>query len=273
MLKTNIRFILSLLLIIAILIISIFANYLAPFDPNKVSVQNRLMSPNKTYVLGTDALGRDLFSRILYGGRTSIILALVSSILAMLIGLLLGIIAGYYGGVLDSFITGFGNVFEGIPSTAFMIALAGIFEGGVKVLLIGLLIISWNSYCRIARVETIKLKEEEFIEGLIMTGCSDFSIMFKHILPNFIPNIAVLFTTRIGRSLLTIASLSYLGFGIQPPTSDWSIMIFDARMNFRSAPYLLIFPGIPLIILLWSLNMLGDSLRDIFDKRSMELRD
>lgn len=273
MVNTNIRFIISIILITIILLISIFANYIAPFDPNKVFVVDRLKSPDQTYLLGTDAIGRDLFSRIIYGGRASIILALVSSVLAMFVGLFLGIFAGYYGGLLDSFVTGFGNVFEGIPSTAFMIALAGIFDGGVKVLLIGLLVTSWNSYCRIARVETIKLKKEEFIEGLIMTGCSDFNIMFRHILPNFLPNITVLFTTRIGRSLLTIASLSYLGFGIRPPTPDWSIMIFDARMNFRSAPHLLIFPGIPLITLLWSLNMLGDSLRDIFDSRSMELRD
>lgn len=201
------------------------------------------------------------------------ILALVSSSMAMVIGLVLGIFSGFYGNILDTMVTSITNVFRGIPSTAFMIALAGIFDGGVRVLLVGLLLIGWTEYARISRVETIKLKREAFMEGLTMMGCSDLTIMFKHILPNFFPNIVVLLTTRIGRSLLTIASLSYLGFGIQPPTPDWAIMIFDARMHFRSAPHLLIFPGIPLLVLLWSINMLGDSLRDMFDSRSMELRD
>ena len=251
---------------------SALAEVIAPFEPNEVSIENRLEGGNEKNLLGTDALGRDLLSRILYGGRSSILLALVSSTLSMVVGIFLGILSGYYGGFLDTLITGVGNIFQGIPSTAFMIALAGIFNGGIPVLLLGLLLISWTSYARIARVETMKLKEEEFIDGLKMTGCSEISIMFKHIFPNFLPNTIVLFTTRIGRSLLTIASLSYLGFGIKPPTPDWAIMIFDARMNFRSHPQLLILPGIPLATLLWSLNMLGDSLRDYFDKRSMELK-
>lgn len=265
------KFLLSIGVIVALILMSIFANYLATYDPNQIDILHKLQPPSPQHWFGTDALGRDLYSRIVYGGRTSMIVAFFAVLCSMLFGLIMGAIAGFYGGIFDWIISYFANIFQGIPNIAFMIAITGVFGFGVKPLLIGLFFTSWAGFSRIVRMEVMEVKKEPYIEAMRGLGCNDFQLIAKHIIPNILGNITTIFTTTLGRSLLTISALSYIGLGITPPTADWSVMINDAKMNYRSAPYLIIIPGIFIFLLIFSINTLGDGLRDKFDKKSGEI--
>lgn len=253
-----------------IILCSIFAPILAPQSPYTVDMTKSLMSPSYEHILGTDVLGRDMLSRILYGGRSSILLALATTAVSMLVGLIVGTISAYFGGIVDEAIMIVLNIFQGLPGTSFMVAIAGIMGPSTKSLFIALIITSWTGFARIVRVEVLKLKNENFIEGLKCVGASNCTIIWKHIVPNMKGNTIVLFATRMGRCILSIAGLSFLGLGVQPPTPDWSVMISDARMSFRSTPHLIIVPGICVVLLLFSINLIGDMLRDLFDNKSKE---
>lgn len=268
----NIKLYLSLLVIVLIILMSIFANVLAPYDPNQISMSEKLQSYSHEHILGTDSLGRDVLSRIIHGGRASIMLALQAVVLSMAIGLILGIVAGYYGGFIDGLITAFSNVFQGIPDICFMLAIAGVLGGGVKPLLIGLLLTSWSGFSRIVRAEVLRIKSEHYIMAMRQLGCTDFQLILKHIIPNMMSSIVIVFTTKVGRNILTISALSYLGLGIRPPTADWSVMINDARMFYRSASWLIIYPGLIVFLLLYAINTLGNVLRDKADVKSQEIR-
>lgn len=269
--KQNFKWIISLSIIMAIIFMSLLAPLIAPYPPNQIDMKNKLQGMTSMHLLGTDALGRDVLSRMIYGGRASLLLALEAVFFSMVLGLIMGMVGGYYGGGIDVLITTVANIFQGIPSVSFMIAIAGILGPGIKPLLIGLLIISWAGFSRMVRSEVLKIKAEPYIEAMKCLGANDFQIMYRHIFPNMMSNVIVIFTTRVGRSLLTIASLSYLGLGITPPHADWSVMINDARMTFRSSPHLILIPGIFIFLLIWSLNMLGDALRDRFDVKHKEI--
>lgn len=260
-------------LLAVILLSGLFAPLLAPYDPNAIDMSVKLQGFSAEHLLGTDALGRDMLSRVLYGGRTSILLALTATVCSMAFGALLGILGGYFGGFPDMAITAAANIFQGIPGTCLMVAVAGILGPGIPNLLLVLFLTSWAGFSRIVRTETLRIREEPYIEGLRSLGANPFCILWKHIFPNMLPNIIVLFTTRVGRCVLSIASLSYLGLGIRPPVPDWSVMISDARLDYRSAPHLLIVPGLCIFLLLLALNLLGDALRDHFDVRSREVKE
>ena len=260
----------GILLLSLIIISSILAPWIAPYDPNGIDITASLQGPSLQHLFGTDLLGRDLFSRILYGGRTCMGLALFASLLSMLFGMIVGTAAGYFGGACDYILTIGTNIFQGLPGTSLMVAIAGIMGPSFRSLMIALILTSWTGFSRIVRTEVMKYREENFVEGLKSLGESDFDIIWRHIIPNMMGNVMVLFTTRIGRCLLSISGLSYLGLGIQPPDPDWSVMLSDARMNFRSAPHLVLVPGICIVLLLFSLNLIGDMLRDWLDKQNRE---
>ncbi|MCI8994879.1 MAG: ABC transporter permease [Lachnospiraceae bacterium] len=260
----------GIFILTVILLASILAPVLAPYEPNAIHMAGTLMPPCASHIMGTDLLGRDIFSRILYGGRSSILLALAATIVSMLAGMTVGTFAGYYGGVFDDIVLIFMNVFQGLPGTSLMIAIAGILGPSFESLMIALVLTSWTGFARIVRTETLRLKEENFIQGLKCLGVSSQGIIWKHIVPNLKGNTMVLFATRIGRSILSISGLSFLGLGIQPPDPDWSVMLNDARMNFRSAPYLIMAPGICLVLLLLGINLVGDMLRDLTDNKTGE---
>ena len=175
-----------------------------------------------------------MFSRILYGGRASILLSLASAILSLGVGLVIGLFCGFYGGKLDMLCTVASNIFQGIPGSCFMIAIAGIFGPSIKSLVLALVITSWAGFSRIVRAEVMQLKEEPFIEGLRCLGCSDSRLLLHHIIPNIVNKLLILFTIRVGRGILSIAGLSFLGLGVQPPTPDWSVMVSDAVLYYRS---------------------------------------
>lgn len=251
---------------------SIFAPVLATHNPFEPNMAARLLEPSWEHFFGTDALGRDMYSRILYGGRASMLLSLVAAVLSLATGLAMGLLAGFYGGKIDVFITIVSNIFQGVPGTCFMIAIAGILGASIKSLVLALVITSWAGFSRIVRAEVLQLKEEPFIEGLICLGCSDLRIICLHIIPNLVNKLMVLFTIRVGRGILSVAGLSFLGLGVQPPTPDWSVMINDAIMYYRSSPHLIIIPGLCIFALIYSINVVGDALRDKFDVRFNEVR-
>lgn len=259
------------IVILAIIIgFSLLAPILAPVSPEAIDMSQSLKPPSGEHLFGTDVLGRDMFSRILYGGRSSMMLALAATVGSMAFGMAVGTLAGYYGGILDETVMVCLNIFQGLPGTSLMIAVAGIMGPSFKSLMIALILTSWTGFARIVRTEVMKLKTENFIEGLKCLGAGDMTIIWKHMIPNMKGNTIVLFTTRIGRCILSISGLSFLGLGVQPPAPDWSVTISDARMNFRSAPHLILVPGICMVLLLFGINLIGDMLRDMFDKKEGE---
>lgn len=271
--RRNFQLIVASALLAAILLSNLLAPRLAPYDPTATDMAVRLQGPTLAHPLGTDSLGRDMLSRVLYGGRASILVALAATALSMAFGMLLGVLGGYFGGVLDWAITALANIFQGLPGTCLMIAIVGVLGPGVPNMLLALVLTSWAGFSRIVRTETLRMREEAYVEGLRSLGAGSGRLLWKHLVPNMIPNVIVLFTTRVGRCVLSIASLSYLGLGIRPPTPDWSVMINDARLNYRSAPHLIIVPGMCIFLLLLAINLLGDALRDRLDVRNQEARD
>ena len=246
---------------------SLLAPVLAPYPPTQINMAERLQGISAAHPLGTDTLGRDLLSHVLYGGRVSVLTAAAATALSMLLGLAVGLIAGYLGGWADGVITWFTSIFQGLPSTSVMIALAAILDPGVSSLLLALVLTSWASFSRVVRSSVLRLREEAYVEGARCLGAGRLRIITRYLLPNLLPEIAVLFTTRVGGVVLSVASLSFLGLGIQPPTPDWGVMISEARTSFRTAPMLILAPGACLIILSFGINYLGEMLRAHFDIR------
>ena len=257
----------ALILLAGIILSSLLAPWIAPYDPNQLDMRHRLAGISGEHVLGTDTLGRDLLSRVLYGGRVSILLAMLATAVTMSIGLVVGTFAGYYGGRIDDLVFLITNMFQGLPSMSLMIALAGILGPGVVSLLLALVMTAWPGFSRIVRGEVLKIREKEYIESIRAIGGGDRYIITQYIIPNMLGPLVVIFTIRISRSILSIASLSFLGLGLQPPTPDWGVMIRDAIVYFREDPLLIIAPGIAIFLTSLSINLLGDALRDYFDVR------
>lgn len=270
--KSNLQFYCAASVLLLIIGASILAPLLVTHNPFEPDMANRLQPPSWQHFFGTDALGRDMFSRILYGGRASILLSLASAILSLGVGLVIGLFCGFYGGKLDMLCTVASNIFQGIPGSCFMIAIAGIFGPSIKSLVLALVITSWAGFSRIVRAEVMQLKEEPFIEGLRCLGCSDSRLLLHHIIPNIVNKLLILFTIRVGRGILSIAGLSFLGLGVQPPTPDWSVMVRDAVLYYRSSPHLILIPGACIFFLIYAINNLGEFMRDKLDVRFNEVR-
>lgn len=219
-------------LAMGIVFLALFAPWIAPYDPTAVSTEEILEGMSSSHWLGTDALGRDILSRTIYGARTSVAFAFVAAFCTMVLGLMLGILSGYFGGWVDRGIQCFVAVFQGLPGMSLMIAVAAILPENNFRLIIALTLTSWAGFSR------------------------------KYVLPNVLPVVIVLLTLRIGTSLLSASALSYLGLGVSPPTADWGVMISDARTYFRSYPLMMIAPGTGITLFCLSINLLGDAMRE-----------
>lgn len=264
--KQNIQLATVCTVLLLIVLMTIFAPWIAPYSPTRIDMGNTLAQPSAAHPLGTDALGRDVLSRVIYGGRASLLLAVAATCCSMALGLVLGVAAGYCEGAVDVLITGISNIFQGLPGMVMMIALVGILGSNTRSIVLALVVTSWVGFSRLVRGEVLKVKSEMYIEGMRCLGAGHLRIILRHVLPNIRANIIILFTTRVGRVVLSVAGLSYLGLGIQPPTPDWGEMISgSARRYFRSAPHLLWAPGLCIILLTLSINLLGDLLRDRLD--------
>jgi len=269
-LKGSAGFACSVLLFI--LLCSFLAPWIAPYDPNQVNMSERLAPLSPEHILGTDTLGRDVLSRLLYGGRVSILLAIAVTAVTMALGLIIGTVGGYWGGWIDDLIQGIVSIFQGLPGLAFMLAIAGTLGPGIKSLFIALIVTSWPDFSRVVRGEVMKIREESYVEGIRALGAGHSYIIVRHIIPNMIGPLLVLFTIRIGRVILSIASLSFLGLGLQPPAADWGVMVNDARPYFRSYAHLMLAPGLCIAVVSLCINWIGDHLRDKLDTKSSQER-
>ncbi len=255
----------ALVILGGILLASAIGPLATPWDPLAADLSRALEGPSREHLLGTDNIGRDLFSRVLCGGRQSILLAVTATALSLASGFVLGLLAGYFQRAVDVVITTASNIFQGLPGMTLMIAVAGLLGQGVKSMLIAIVLNSWAGFSRIVRGEVLKLKQESFVDGLKTVGAGDFRVLFLHIAPNLLGTLCVVFATRVAQNVISVASMSFLGLGLKPPTPDWGVMINDARQYFRQRPLLVLAPGLCIVLLSLSINVAADGLRDWLD--------
>ncbi len=247
------------------ILLAVFAGSFAPYDPLETDYSQMLQPPSSDHLFGTDQLGRDIFSRILYGGRTSLLIAFLVTFIVATIGILLGTIAGFRGGIIDSIIMRVCDVLMAFPGMIFVLVVASVLGVGTINLIIAMTAIGWTHYARVSRSLVLSIRTSEYIEQAKLGGATQKKIVFKYILPNVIPSLLVLITHDIGSKLLMISGLSLLGLGSQPPTPEWGFMLSEGRDYWSSAPWMLVFPGLVVFINVVVFNLLGDSLRDIMD--------
>ncbi len=210
----------------------VLAPLITKHDPLAIKMTEAFQKPSSEHLLGNDILGRDIFARILYGGRVSILLSMAATFLSLALGMLLGLISGYYLGKTDQIITVFTNIFQGLPGTCMIIAISAMLEPGINTLLFALVVTNWANFSRVVRGEVIKTRNKTFIQGAKSIGASDLRVMFLYVIPDILPDLVVIFAGRVASNILQISGLSYLGLGIQPPTPDWGGMIAEARTGF-----------------------------------------
>jgi len=246
---------------------AIFAPLISPYDPNKQTLSESLRGPERKHLLGTDELGRDILSRIIHGARISLSVGLVSQLIACIIGVLMGALAGYYGGLTDAVISRTMEVFAAFPELLFAIGIMFVLGPGVINVFIALGMLSWTHYARLIRGQVMQLREMEYTQACVVCGGSDARIILRHLLPNCFSTIIVLVTLGIPGAILIEASLSYIGLGVQPPTSSWGQMISTAQQYISFYPYYSIAPGLAIIATVLAFNVFGDGLRDAIDPR------
>ena len=255
----------SLFFIVFIILVAIFAPVFAPYDPYAQNTENLLMPPSFEHWLGTDELGRDVLSRIIYGARISLIIGLVPTSLSMMLGILLGLMAGYLGKWVDNIIMRFADIMLAFPSLLLAMVVTYTLGSGIVNIFIALSLVNWAGTARIVRAQTISLKEGEMVEGARAIGVSKWKIMFRHILPNCLPSLIVQFTLDIPGSILSESSLSFLGVGAQPPSTSWGLMVTRGKDYLFTEPWLAIAPGVIILLVVLAFNFLGDGLRDSLD--------
>ncbi len=245
-------------------LIAIFAPWLAPNDPIAVNLAHKLQKPSLDYPLGTDHLGRCTFSRILYGARISLGYALLIFISALSLGLIIGIISGYKGGWVDQLLMRIGDGLMAIPSLLFVLGFVGIWGAGLKQVVLGLILVQWVYYARVIRGMVLSLKEQNYITAAKISGSSTWTIMKKHIIPNVLPSLAVMGTLEMGWAIMNLSSMSFLGLGVQPPIPEWGAMIHEGKSYIRNNPALMIYPGLMIMLVVVTFNLLGESLSERF---------
>lgn len=257
----------------AVVVTGALAPWLAHTDPvMDANLMNAEISPGHEFWFGTDAQGRDIYSRVLYGARISLTVGILSQLINTLIGVCLGLSAGYWGGWWDDVVNGLTNLMLAIPSLIFALAIMAILSPGLPSLLIALGLTNWSYTCRLSRASTLSLKTQGYVQAAKVLGYGDIRIMLTQILPNILGPIIVIGTLGMGGAVLAEASLSFLGLGIRPPFPSWGSMLSDARDQITTAPWISIFPGLAIFVTVLGLNLLGDGLRDILDPQSRTRR-
>jgi len=256
------------LTVIGVLCVACIFAFLSPFDPNKINPVGGLKSPGESNLFGTDNMGRDYFTRTLYGGRISLTVGFLSMLISTAFGTIVGTISGYFGGKIDSLITRFIDILMCIPTFFLIIVINSYLGSGIQniILVIGLL--GWMSIARIVRAETLSVKEREYILYAKSVGQSHFNIIFKHIIPSILPTIIVTSSINIASAILMESSLSFLGLGVQQPNASWGSMLKDAQAYLGQAPYMAIFPGMFILLTVLSFNLIGDTLRSTFEAKA-----
>lgn len=254
-------FILSLLVIA----VAVFAPFIATHDPYETVISNVEQRPDANHWFGTDKLGRDLFSRVIYGTRTSLASAALLVFVTLVAGSLLGILAGYFGGMADAVIMRISDMMISFPGLVLAIAIAGILGSSLMNAVIAIVAVSWTKYARLARSMVLRIKNKDYVSAAVLTGSRTGYILRKYILKMTMPILIVTAATDIGAMILELAALSFLGFGAQPPTPEWGLMLNEGRAYLQNSPWMMFFPGLAIFIVVIIFNLLGDSLRDILD--------
>jgi ABC-type dipeptide/oligopeptide/nickel transport system permease subunit len=263
--RVNKTAVFSLAVICLIFIAALTAPLYSPYDPNKPSLKDRFAPPSPAHWLGCDDLGRDQLTRLIYGARVSMLIGLAPTSLSMLLGTLLGLISGYYGKRLDFLIMRLADVVLAFPSLILAMVVSYTLGGGVVGIFVSLSLVSWAGVARVIRAQTMSLREKEFVEAARSIGVRNRVIIFRHILPNCVPNLIVLFTLSIPAAILNESGLSLLGVGAVPPSASWGLMVYRYKTYLASYPWLAIAPGAAILIFVLAFNFLGDGVRDALD--------
>jgi len=259
------------LIVIGIIVLAaVFAPLIAPYAPNEqlfdgLTLEGAPVPPNGTFLIGTDLLGRDLFTRLLYGARTSLIIGVIANGAAVAIGALIGIVAGYFGGFIGAVLMRFTDLMAAFPALLLAIVLAALFRPSLWIVALVIALVNWVALCRSVYTQTRSLAEQEFIEAERAIGASWPRILFRHILPHVFPIMLVWGTLGISTTVLLEATLSFLGIGVQPPIPSWGNIINENQAYFTTAPWLVFIPGAAILLLALAFNLVGDALRDILD--------
>ncbi|WP_219930658.1 ABC transporter permease [Sulfoacidibacillus thermotolerans] len=260
------------LMVLVLIFVAIFADKLAPFNPdyqfaNGLAADGAPLAPNHTFIMGTDDLGRDVYSRLLYGARISLEVGVFASLISLFIGTSLGIISGYYGKWIDSLIMRITDIMLAFPFILFVVALVAVLKPSVDNIFLAIGVLGWASTARIVRAQVLAVKEFEYVQAARALGSRQWRILFRIVLPNIMAPVIVLTTLAIGNNMLLESTLSFLGIGVQPPTPSWGSMLAEGQQVFEYAPWLLYYPGLALLFSVLGFNLLGDGLRELFNPR------
>ena len=256
----------------ALLLITIFAKYICPYDPYAQDLTQAMQPPSAAHLMGTDTYGRDMLSRVLIGAQTSISSTFALVAIITVFGTVVGIFCGYYGGIVDSVMMRISDVCLAFPGLVFAMAVAAILDGGVRNAVIALALISWPKYSRIARGQTLSVKNLPYMQASQMAGDSVLQMIFRHVLPNIVGPILVTSMLDIGTMMMEIAGLSFLGLGAQPPVAEWGSMMSSGRSMLQTYPWIVLSPGLAIFVSVVIFNLLGDTIRDYMDPKNTRSR-
>ncbi len=262
-------FTLFAILAVAIVLVAIFAPQITRgVSPIKGNLAEAIMEPSAEHPFGTDKMGRDVFTRVIYGARASLTSTFILVFVIFVLGTFLGIISGYFGGAVDAVIMRLADMMMAFPGLVLAIAVAGILGASMRNAVIAISLVSWPKYARLARSLVMKIRHTDFVAAAIVTGSKTPYMLWKYMLPNTITTLVITAATDIGGMMMELAALSFLGFGATPPTPEWGFMLNEGRSFMQSAPWMMIYPGLAIFITVVVFNMLGDNLRDILDPRN-----
>lgn len=266
--KKNKCFLFFCFLVLLVVLVAVFAPFLTGGqDPTEGILANALQKPSSEHWFGTDKMGRDIFARVIFGTRASLTAALSVVVIIFAVGTVLGILAGYFGGIVDAVIMRFSDMMVSFPGMVLAIAIAGILGASIQNAVLAISMVSWTKYARLARSLVLKIRHRDYVAAAVVTGSKTPYILVKYMLPNALPTLIITGATDIGSMMLELAGLSFLGFGAQAPTPEWGLMLNEGRAYMSAAPWLMIFPGLAIFVVVVVFNLFGDSLRDVLDPR------
>ena len=267
MARENKTAVISFAVIVLMILAASLAPFLTPYEENDMDLLHRLSPPSAEHLLGTDEGGRDVLTRLLYGARVSLLIGVVPALLSLVLGSALGVLAGYRGGLTDAIIMRLADVTLAFPSMLLAMVIMYSLGGGIVDVFLTLTLVNWANVARVVRAQTLQLKSSEYVEAAQVIGVSRASVMRRHILPNCLSTMLVLFTLNVPASILTESSLSFLGLGVQPPNASWGLMINVGRQYLYTAPWLCFAPGAAIMLIVLAFNFLGNGLLDVLDPR------
>lgn len=253
------------LILLLILCMAIFAPYVSPYSPNHQNYDALSEPPSLKHPLGTDMYGRDIFSRIIFGTRYAFYIGIIAVLMTATIGVLIGIVGGYFGGFIDTLVTGLIDITWSLPAILAGLLISIVLGARLASVFLAIALVGWGKYARVIRGDTLSLRETPYVKSALVSGASSSRIIFKHILPNCISQIFVMASLGLGAAIRVEASLSFLGLGAQPPTPTWGAMLSEGKGYIATAPWMIMFPGIAIVIMVVCTNLLGDALRDALD--------